>query len=185
MWSCVLKIPKKWIDFVFICYKGWIRWASNPTWIRPDLNVMWTWLQTYLTSGSAVAACSGRRPFLSGILCLAPFLSRLTQPSSHPWKSKSNVIQHNPAWHSNRVQQTFSSFLSLSSFGLAKNIFYLTWSCWLRPIPPIQTAEDRRSWGVDFWVFWRTFSCQGQTDPRVFCLCLPNSRATRWDSFPF
>lgn len=38
----------------------------------------------YLTSGSAVAACSGRRPFLSGMLCLAPFLSKLTQPSSQP-----------------------------------------------------------------------------------------------------
>lgn len=41
---------------------------------------------TYLTSGSAVAACSGNLPFLSGMFCLAPFLSRLTQPSSHPWK---------------------------------------------------------------------------------------------------
>lgn len=43
-----------------------------------------TYSPHYLKSVSAVAAWIGKRPFLSGMFCFAPFRSKHTQPSSQP-----------------------------------------------------------------------------------------------------
>lgn len=69
----------------------------------------------HLASGPAVAACSGSRPFLSGMLCLAPFLSRLTQPSSHPW-GRERQPRHGAA--PRRAARTLPRLLPCSARGL-------------------------------------------------------------------
>lgn len=61
---------------------GWVACVGDYL-LRFNQQMLWE-PGTYLTSGSAVAACSGNLPFLSGMFCLAPFLSRLMQPSSQP-----------------------------------------------------------------------------------------------------
>lgn len=105
----------------------------------------------YLTSGSAVAACSGRRPFLSGMLCLAPFLSRLTQPSSQPWKAAATATLYKTA--SYNTGPAFCCCCFGYFFNLDKSLFKLKP---LRTTVLTQAPEQR----AEVWA----------SSPQVFCL---------------
>lgn len=112
----------------------------------------------YLTSGSAVAACSGRRPFLSGMLCLAPFLSRLTQPSSQPWKAAEIALLYKTASYNTGQAFCRCVFVCVCCcccfghlFGLAKSLF--KWKP-LKTTVPTQAPEQRAEvWASSSQVF--------------------------------